>query len=314
VKQGFKERLKSTLPDPALSLLRKLDTAYVISVFRLKILFRKRLKRQSLPTYRLSKDHLSAKGKIPLTWWTVAPNFGDLLSPWLVEKLTGKEATLKNKGQPCYLAIGSVIKRAKDNTIVWGSGGFGDEGPEKLNRNAAYTAVRGPLTRNLLRTNEIECPPIYGDPALLTPYFYNPRVKKTHDVGVILRWSESKRHEADFGKGVKKISLKTDDIEGTLDEILSCRTIITSSLHGLIIADAYDIPSAWITTGTTRGKEFKFYDYFITVDKVRPLQKMSFRKKITTRRLIKNIKFDSRRISYDYVPLIKACPFLEVKE
>lgn len=53
----------------------------------------------SLP-YKLAPDLVLIEGAIPLTWWTVTKNFGDLLSPYLFEKLTGKPVNLVQLGSP----------------------------------------------------------------------------------------------------------------------------------------------------------------------------------------------------------------------
>src|SRR5690606_41422923 len=60
----------------------------------------------------------------------------------------------------------------------------------------------------------------------------------------VLRWSETERNDKMDIPGVKKIFLGSDDIEGTIDDMLSCKRIVSSSLHGLILADAYGIPNA----------------------------------------------------------------------
>jgi pyruvyltransferase len=275
-------------------------------------------------SYEIADDLILNNGMIPLTYWTVTPNFGDLLSPYLIEKMTQQSVKLVRfkpgrarsrwtfrKNPPSYLAIGSIISRARENSIVWGSGAFGTETRSDLNKKTKYLAVRGPLTRNLLRIHQIECPEVYGDPALLMPLVYYPKVEKKYKIGVILRWAESEWNDVDADEGVKKIYLGTDDIEGTLKEILSCENIVSSSLHGIILADAYRIPSAWLASTTPKGLEFKFYDYFLSVNKVQKPQRFNFNvKAITCADLETQLVFDDRKINFDEKKLLQACPFI----
>jgi pyruvyltransferase len=248
-------------------------------------------------------------GCVPLNWWVRAPNFGDALSPWLIRKMTNRKVVF-NKGRTnTFLAIGSVISKATNNTVVWGSGAFGTETSSKLAKGAEYRAVRGPLTRNLLRMNKIDCPEVYGDPALLVPKYHHPLIEKEHEVGVVLRWSESQWNELNFGPGIKKIFLGSDNVEETLDEILSCKRILSSSLHGVIIADAYNIPSAWIASETPKGLAFKYYDYFLSVNKVQKPQEFAPRTSdVSLVDLLSHFTFDERKIDDCTEQLLKACP------
>ena len=275
--------------------------------------------------FTASNNLVLDQGAIPLTWWTVTPNFGDLLSPFLVEKMTGKPVTLVKLGSPIhrkllsirrskfsYLAIGSIISRATADSIVWGSGAFGTEEKKHLAKKAQYVAVRGPLTRNLLRIHGIQCPEVYGDPALLMPRVYNPAVQKKYKIGLILRWSEQDWNTKETDGDIKKIYLGTDDVEGTLMDILSCEQIVSSSLHGIILADAYGIPSAWLSSTTPKGLEFKFYDYFISVNKIQKPQVFDFSVASITRTNIENqLRFDDRKIEFDEKKLLDACPFIK---
>lgn len=261
--------------------------------------------------YRVS-GLIEEDGSVPLVWWPVAPNFGDLLSPWLIEKMTGLPAARPTTGGPSYVSIGSVIKRALPGSLVWGTGSFGQEAESEFQKDATYLAVRGPLTRARLLSHGIPCPPVYGDPALLAPLYYFPKVEKTHEIGVIVRWSERKWQKVEPGPGVKLIDFGTDKIEETIDAILSCKRVVTSSLHGLIVADAYGIPSAWLASGTPKGRDFKFHDYNLSVNKHRNPKKYDLAAHpMTVERLDQVFDFDGRSIEYDYRRLLDACPFLE---
>src|SRR5690554_3810451 len=70
---------------------------------------------------------LDNNGLLPVVYWPIAPNFGDLLSPWLMNKITGKTVRQAKSGERSYCVIGSILKRANDNSIVWGTGAFGTE-------------------------------------------------------------------------------------------------------------------------------------------------------------------------------------------
>jgi pyruvyltransferase len=265
--------------------------------------------------YDLSPDLIVNEGSVPLTWWINQPNFGDLLSPWLVEKMTKMPVAFNDGSSKCYIAIGSVLKRVTRHSIVWGSGCFGTEAKRQVSRDADYRAVRGPLTRAKLVNVGIRCPEVYGDPALLVPFFYWPTVEITAEVGVILRWSERKWSTIPEGNGVKKIYLKSDNIESVLQDILRCRRVVSSSLHGLIIADAYGIPNAWLASSTPKGGEFKFFDYFLTVNKIRRARSYDFGKYgLDMASLLMRFDFDDRKIDFDYEALLRACPFIQVRE
>src|SRR5690606_33749317 len=141
--------------------------------------------------------------RIPLTWWTDTTNFGDLLGPWLDARMTGRGVTLASGGRPHCVTVGSIIGRATRSSIVWGSGSFGSERASAFPAEATYTAVRGPLTRSRLGDLGIDCPAVYGDPALLAPVYYAPDVPQTHRLGIIIRHSEHRWRELSLADDVK---------------------------------------------------------------------------------------------------------------
>lgn len=57
------------------------------------------------------------------------------------------------------------------------------------------------------------------------------------------------------------ISMNTDDYKGVIDKIVQSRLIISSSLHGVILADAYGVPSVWYR-GLIESVDFKYKDYY----------------------------------------------------
>lgn len=264
--------------------------------------------------YKSKNLLLTEDNRVPLTWFTHKTNFGDLVSPWLMEKMTGREPVQADTASPHYVMIGSIINKGTPTSILWGTGTYGTEGKSEVCADSTYTAVRGPLTRSKLGAAMafgIKVPEVYGDPALLAPLYYFPNVKVTHEYGVIVRWRERKWAAAHYGPQVKLIDFARDDVEGVIRDMLSCKKILSSSLHGLIMADAYGIPNAWLASRSPRGGEYKFHDYFASVRKLRRAQHFDpSAEDVTVERLKRELEFDDTIIRFDCRTLMDSCPFL----
>ena len=209
---------------------------------------------------------------IDLFWQRKDGNFGDELSPYIVQKLSGKKVAFSNIPSPTkvvYMAVGSILHHLGIGMKwceVWGSGLMSQN--NKLTLPKKIHAVRGPLTRKFLIEQGIECPDIYGDPALLLPRIFNPKVEKKYKVGIVPHFVDQKNNWVRL-QSVREDVLIIDvyePVEKVITDILSCRSILSSSLHGLIVADAYEIPSLWIKlSDKVKGKGFKFRDYLLSV-------------------------------------------------
>ena len=124
-------------------------------------------------------------------------------------------------------------------------------------------AVRGKLSLNLLNIKE-EIP--IGDPALLLPLVYTPSKKqKTEFLKIIPHFTEYEEIKNLYSNKYTIIDIRTKDVESFIDEIVSSKYIISTSLHGVIIAHAFNIPALWIKKGYINSSDFKFYDYFSSV-------------------------------------------------
>lgn len=207
-----------------------------------------------------------------LFWQRKDGNFGDELSPYIVQKLSGKNVKFFNSPSPTnvgYMAVGSVLHHLGIGMKwceVWGSGLMSQS--NKLTHPKKIHAVRGPLTRKFLMEQGIECPGVYGDPALLLPRLFSPEVEKKYKVGIVPHFVDQKNN------WVRLQSVREDvlvinvyeSVEKVITDMLSCRSILSSSLHGLIVADAYEIPSLWIKlSDKVKGEGFKFRDYLLSV-------------------------------------------------
>jgi pyruvyltransferase len=279
--------------------------------------------RRKLKKINHNMKMLFNKKKINAIWYE-SKNWGDALNPVLIQRLSGlkpfliQEYTINPRNEPIYMVIGSFLQtpiltnQMLKNTVIWGSGFISDSGrlqgsPQKI------CAVRGPLTReNILKTG-IKCPEVYGDPALLYSKLYRPNITKKYKLGIIPHYFDK---ENDLLKNFKNIpEINLIDIEGSInsviDQICSCKYIASSSLHGIIAADTYDIPSVWIKfSDNVIGEGFKFRDYFKSVNRLdnEPLI-------ITEKTTVDNI-FDSiynYEIDIDLNELLDVCPFYNVK-
>ena len=232
--------------------------------------------------YRVALERRARAARIPARrrprlWWMESPypgNFGDVLNPYLVERLSGVPPMHAPRGSG-ILAIGSVIKFARKGTVVWGSGT--PRMTDKLAPDAVYRAVRGPLTRQLVLESGGPCPPVYGDPALLLPLVYTPKPGPRSPLGLILHHAH-----ADGGlqidPAVRVIDVRTvgdAGIEAFIDALAGCDAILSSSLHGLIVAHAYGVPTRCCTvSGATRqieGDGVKFMDHYAALGMPAPM-------------------------------------------
>ena len=201
--------------------------------------------------------------------WFKFPNFGDMLSPLIFEHFSKSKAVHADVKEKCkkYVAIGSILNHAKANDIAWGPGIANKN--DKIASGVDIHSVRGPLTRKRCLELNVKCPEIYGDPAMLLPKIYNPKIEKQYTIGFT-------PHVVDYDQCIKQYSSFKNSIiidfrkepYEVLDQILSCDYIISSSLHGLIVADAYKIPNIWVKlSNRVLGDDTKFYDHFEAVKK-----------------------------------------------
>ena len=203
-----------------------------------------------------------------LYWWQGPPlNFGDWIGPYLFESLSGIEPVHRkpsNKSlKTVFITVGSCARWFCEDSIVWGSGII--EQDEVFWRPRRTCAVRGLFTRRRMLELGYDCPEIYGDPAVLLPDFYNPEVPKQYKFGVVPHYCNFEEANASFEgcERVNIIDVRTRDVESIVRELKKCEMILSSSLHGLILGNAYSIPSAQVEfTSKLGGDGVKFLDYF----------------------------------------------------
>lgn len=198
-------------------------------------------------------------------WWLGSKNgqgnFGDILTPFIFDYFGINYTWVPSYKAAEAISVGSIARRAGKGVKVLGSGIISRT--DKLSADADWEFVRGPITRNRILELGGNCPKIYGDPALLLPKIYNPTIDKSFDVGYV-------PHNVDYKIISQKynnvINLRTKNYKSVIDNILKNKKIVSSSLHGVIVAHAYGIPAAWVKSiNNLKGDDVKFEDYFLSV-------------------------------------------------
>lgn len=207
---------------------------------------------------------------------TPSMNFGDELTKDIVERIFHKKTEIHNHIDARFdmLGVGSLLHFFNDivdyKIYVWGSGLI-DDATKNINKNFKFKAVRGKVTRAMLPEKYRHVP--VGDPGLLCNLMYTDEVEKTNKIGVIPHFRDEysyflndviKKHPDMF-----KIIPVGQPPEKVANEIKSCKLILSSSLHGLIVADSFGVPNIHLVLSDNllspnhlRGGEYKFRDYY----------------------------------------------------
>lgn len=262
--------------------------------------------------YVLIDNIYTEVNSLKVFWYNGTFNFGDVLNPLLLGALTQKRIIWVNPvfyTKKNYFLIGSILEQANKHSIIWGSG-FISEKSKCLENPLEIYAVRGPKTRQKLLDIGIYCPEVYGDPALLLPKIYSPKIEKKYKLGIIPHYVDKDNSWLNrlLGeKDIKLLDIQEPDPYKFIDDLLSCEKIASSSLHGIIVADAYSIPSIWIKfSDKVVGGKFKFLDYFMSVK--RKDEEALFINQDTSLGDLFN-QFYDYEITIDLEMLLNSCPF-----
>lgn len=215
------------------------------------------------------------------------PNIGDILNEFLIHRLFHIDIFIENYSTADMMAIGSIFDRLFENWWVnsqeaklrenadknhllhiWGTGMIKHyDTPAKLIRPIKVHALRGALSKKQLEKSmgrQISC--VLADPGLLAPLLLDKIPPKKYDVGIIPHYVDA---DLDVFQTMKSeypnsvfIDVKAEPME-VLKTIASCKAIVSTSLHGLIIADSFNIPNLWCeSSDKIIGEGFKYRDYY----------------------------------------------------
>ncbi len=210
---------------------------------------------------------------VQLYWWNDEPNFGDILSKTVVEFLSKRNVEWSCPENADIFAVGSLLNiirkkytRKQDHSpYIWGTGLSAPLTDTDFVENIRVTAIRGPLTEKALG---IHCG-VYGDPALLLPMIM-PCEWRPEYIGILTHWQyplEAKTAAKITAHPEFKLINVMREPHEVIHDICQCRYIFSSSLHGLIVADAYGIGNTWLQRPDHRlpRAQFKFLDYYASV-------------------------------------------------
>ncbi|WP_268035827.1 polysaccharide pyruvyl transferase family protein [Algoriphagus sp. PAP.12] len=230
------------------------------------------IKKKALPVNIIQSFKFNMSNYSPLIYyWDYKQNWGDSINKFLFESVLKKEVFVSSqvfnlKNQENITGVGSILSSRLEHYSIWGSG-FLSENHSLIHRPNKVLSVRGKLTAKKIKDLfKIDCP-ILGDPGLLFKEYYNPDLSKKYSVGIIPHFKELdlpilKNIEGKYGNEVLVIS-PTLDIFKFAEMVKQCEKILSSSLHGLILAESYGIPTERIILSDRLiGGDFKFMDYY----------------------------------------------------
>lgn len=242
-------------------------------------LFRKNLHSSESPSTparerESGEPRLRHPPRVKIYWWRPVfggfTNFGDELGPLILERLFGFTYRWAPPEACDIVVMGSVLEkvcaaRREAPPIVWGAGFIG-EGSAVSQRTVTAAAVRGRLSAKRFG---MENTLVTGDPGLLCSELLDRMPNKQYQVGVVLHHTHKKVDVTSLFAGdirrIRTIDVRMPPLQ-VIQEIAACETILSSSLHGLVVADSLGIPNQWITFPQRLfGGDYKFHDYYSAV-------------------------------------------------
>jgi pyruvyltransferase len=208
---------------------------------------------------------------IRMAYFIRIPNVGDLANPSVVAAVTGRPVChVTNPGMPHLLAIGSMMAVAAPLSQVWGTGvmhpdfGIGNASGRNIH------ALRGTLSHAAMARGGVIVGDVpFGDPAYLLPALLGVRRSSSPGarVGLVAHYVD--RHLPIVRRLLQQPGVADLNVHEAPDTFLrrmaECETVVSTSLHGLVFAEAMGIPSLWArASDEIAGGDFKFQDWFST--------------------------------------------------
>ncbi len=221
-------------------------------------------------------------------------NFGDMLGPAIVRALASH---LPNRaGGRRLLTVGSIMHFARDGDVIWGAGINGKVPIDFIvARDLDIRAVRGPLTAEVLSQLGMHVPDVYGDPGLLAPSILGVVRTPTPELPIVALPNLHDIREWRHLPGYFDPRVSYRDV---IQRIADSEQVVTSSLHGVVIADALRVPVSLVRPG--HEDMFKYEDYYEGTGRRLPRVHDSF---------VSAIDHPAETLRWDARPLLAAFPY-----
>jgi pyruvyltransferase len=220
----------------------------------------------------VSRHHHPHHAPVGVYYWVKQPNFGDSLNVPLLEHFGHIHPVWDTPDQAKVVGVGSVLHSLPATGwtgTVAGAGMISDKYTIDLTA-AEVIGLRGPRT-----VEQVKLPNgadyVLADPALLASELVKVE-RRHHPIGVVPHWSDQELFLREFERSIRggyPAPVLIDPAGPPLEvvrKIAECHVIVTSSLHGAIVADSFGIPrrieqTPAMKAGDPFEQDFKWRDH-----------------------------------------------------
>jgi len=201
-------------------------------------------------------------------WWVGKKNFGDLITPEIVKGL-GFTPVHAHINEAEFIGAGSLLQMLSTDSCsqTLGTGLISNTYIDLP--NVKFVSVRGELTKDTL---DLPSNTPTGDIGLIADELITGRsIKKRYSLGIVPHYVDKssawvKQVQAEYGTACLIIDVE-QSASNVTKRVAMCDMIVSSSLHGIIVADSLGIPNIWVElSNKVFGGGFKFEDYASSIN------------------------------------------------
>jgi len=214
------------------------------------------------------------EGIMKLHYYAKQPNFGDSINPWFWSK--NLNIDFEDESDELFVGIGTLLSHHLPTDYrlihIMGSGtGYGKSLPN-IQDNWRVHFVRGPMTATALG---LPANAAITDPAVLLHELTPPQSSRDIPCGFMPHMScdSPRMKKLVEHSGIQYIS-PSDDPATIIDRISRCDRLISSAMHGAILADSLRVPWYPVSTSKQNILEFKWHDWFQSMGITNELYKL----------------------------------------